>query len=165
MGRSQRCLGLGALLLTLWLGATVGPVAHTAHAPGASMLGIEVQITRIERSLAEVGHGSFIKNFANGRLREKHVAYPDRDNFVRFNASGGKQVEWSRKSHGIVRYQSWYSNNKVKELLLEDDRSLAYQSFYKTGRKWQDYRYNKLKKIKSLYVYDKNGKLLESKST
>jgi len=31
--------------------------------------------------------------------------------------------------------------------------------FYKNGQKWEQYTFNKEKKLKSYYVYDKDGKL------
>jgi len=120
-----------------------------------SPAGVEARIRQLEYRVRGQGRVSFTYKY------EKYVYKKGSGTYVRFDRSGVKLEEFAFKPGGILRYESWYAAGIPKERLLEDDRTISFNSFHKNGVKWEEYHYNKQKKLKAYFVYDKNGKQVE----
>jgi len=122
---------------------------------------VEWRIKDIEWQIRNAGSRSYTTWYDKTHISVKYAVDGERRAFVQLDRNGGKLREWLRRPGGIVRYEAWYSPGHVKEQLLEDDRSVSYNSFYRSGQKREEYHYNKQKKLKAFYQYDKNGKLMK----
>lgn len=116
--------------------------------------GLRAQVTRLSPK-------SFTTKYHDGKLHEQFTITPGGYAYATFDRNGVKLVEWSRTQDRIA-YESWYSPRQTKERLLDDGRTVSYTSYYKNGLKWEQYDFNKEKRLKSYSVYDKNGHLLEN---
>lgn len=121
---------------------------------------LERHIRVLKGGLYKRSSRSFVTRFPSGAVHEQFTVSSDGYRYALFDASGVKLVLWSQKSKMRILYESWYGANHPKERLLEDDRSVSYTSFYKSGQKWEQYIYNKQKRIKSYDVYDRSGHLV-----
>lgn len=121
---------------------------------------LERHIRGLKAGIYALSGRSFTVRFGNGAIREQFTVTRRGYSYAAFDPTGVKLVQWSRKKTGQILYESWYTQNLPKERLLDDDRSISYTSFYKNGRKWEQYTYNKQKRMKSYDVYDKQGRLV-----
>lgn len=126
----------------------------------AGVRDVEWRIKDIEWQVRNAGGRSYASRYGNGNINVKYVVEGERRAYVAFDRYGVKVREWLRRPGGILRYESYYGAGLVKERLLEDDRIVSYNSFYKSGQKKEEYHYNKYKKVRAFYEYDKNGKLV-----
>lgn len=121
---------------------------------------LERHIRGLRAQVTKRSPRSFSTKHPNGNLHEQFTVTPSGFAYASFDRNGFKHVEWSRSDERLA-YESWYTPAQTKERLLDDGRTVSYTSFYKTGRKWEQYDYNKEKRLKSYSVYDKNGHLLK----
>lgn len=135
-------------------------MARAATARTVDSRPLERHIRGLQAQVSKVAPQSFTHKYPDGKLREQFTITPGGYAYASFDHSGVKMVEWSRTNDRIA-YESWYAPGQTKERLLEDGRTISYTSFRKNGQKWEQYDFNKDKKVKSYAVYDKDGHLVQ----
>ena len=125
---------------------------------GANPAPLERHIRDLRGQVRKLSPTSFERKISGKRV-ERFQITREGYNYVLTDVNKNKLVAWSRTSDHQYGYEAWYAFPNSKERLLEDDRSISYTSFHKNGQKWEQYSFNKLKKLKEYYVYDEQGKL------
>lgn len=141
--------------------ATLCLLACALAARAVDSAPLERHIRGIRAQVTKLSSKSFTTKYRDGKVHEQFTITPGGYAYAAFDRNGVKLVEWSRANDRIA-YESWYTPRQTKERLLEDSRTVSYTSFYKTGLKWEQYDYNKDKRLKSYSVYDKKGRLIEN---
>lgn len=144
-------------LMTLML-ALVVVTTGLAPALGANPKPLEAHIRDLKAQVRRLAPKPFERKLRNGAT-ERFQITADGYSYVLVDASGSKKVAWSRSSPTHFVYERWYAFPKSQERLMEDDRSISFTSWHKNGQKWEQYTFNKDKKLKSYDVYDEEGKL------
>lgn len=121
---------------------------------------LERHLRALRAAIRRLSTRSFVTRYASGTIHEKFTVTLHGYSYAAFDASSVEIVEWSCNSRGDIQYESWYGASRAKERLQEDDRTVSYTSFYKSGQKWEQYTYNRQKRLKSYDVYDHDGKLI-----
>jgi hypothetical protein len=133
--------------------------ARAAHAMDAGPL--ERHLRALHQSIRKLSSQSFTRYYKPGQVSERFIVDALGYQYELYDEHGNKILQWARKKDGQVNYEAWYAPRRTKERMLEDDRNISYTSFYKSGKKWEQYIYNKSKMVKAYYVYDRNGKLVQ----
>lgn len=144
---------VGVLVVLVLLLGSLSPALGVDPAP------LERHIRRLRDGVRRLSPRSFERRLPGGRV-ERFRTTPRGFTYTLTDSTGKKIVAWSRSGSHQTSYEGWYTWPKTKERLLEDDRTISYTSYRPDGQKWEQYSFNKHKKLKSYDVYDKNGKLL-----
>lgn len=135
-------------------------LARTSLAMGVDAGPLERHLRTLRSVIQRQYASSHVTRFADGKMRERFTVNNAGYTLEQYDTQGAKVLQWSRKKNGQIGYEAWYGPRLTKERMLEDDRTLSYTSFYRSGQKWEQYMFNKSKRIKAYYVYNRDGKLV-----